>query len=76
MKMKGTVRAGDAVVSTLMVSPSYSSPAGYNVTPSTQITRNGLPATLADLEVGQRAEAKYDRNTLVAVKIEIKATWR
>lgn len=74
--MKGTVRAGGPVVFTVMVSPSYGSPAAYNVTPSTQIKRNGLPGTLADLHVDDSVEAKYDRNTLVAVKIEIKATWR
>lgn len=73
MKMKGTVTAVDPVASTVTVSPSYGSPATFNVTPSTQIKRNGVLATLADIVVGDKAEVKYDRATMNAIKIEAKS---
>ncbi len=38
---------------------------------STRITRDGQTIAAADVEAGDRAEARYDRTTLVAQRIEI-----
>ncbi len=72
-KIKGTLSAVDLVNSTVTVTPQFGSPATLNVTPATQIKRNGLAATLSDLVLGDRIEAKYDAATLNAIKIEAKS---
>ena len=43
------------------------------VTDTTEVTRNGAGATLADLVVGDRAHAKYDATTMEASKLKAKS---
>ena len=43
-----------------------------NVDSSTRIKRNGKPALLADLLVGDRVKAKFDKTTMLASRIEDK----
>lgn len=80
-KVKGTIAAVDAAAGTLTITPKKGgADVTLNVDASTYIKRNGQPATLADLVVGDRVEAKYNAATMLAVKIsasnllEIKGT--
>ena len=40
---------------------------------STKISRNGGAATLADIKVGDRAEARYDATSMLASRIEARS---
>ncbi|MGC8840226.1 MAG: DUF5666 domain-containing protein [Candidatus Sumerlaeaceae bacterium] len=71
-RIKGTLSGVDLTNSTITVTPNFGSPVTLNVTPATQIKRNGVAATLGDLVVGDRIEAKYDAATRNAIKIEAK----
>ena len=70
-EIHGTVEAVDTAASTVTVA---SEEGGISVTlkvdASTVIQRNGAPAVLADLLVGDKVEAKYDSATMLASSIK------
>jgi len=70
-EIHGTIEAVDAAASTLTVA---SEEGGNSVTltadANTVITRNHVTATLADLMVGDKVEARYDSATMLASKID------
>ena len=67
--IKGTISAVDTTANTVSVTPKKGSPVVLNVDPNTVIMRNGAAATLADLLVADRVQAKYNPVTLLAAKI-------
>lgn len=70
-KVKGTIAAVDTAAGTLTITPKDGSPdVTLAVDANTYIKRNGQPATLADLLVGDRVEAKYNPVTLLAATIK------
>lgn len=72
-KVEGTISGVDLVGSSVTITPKRGgAPVTLVVDTNTYIKRNGTPATLADLQLGDKAEAKYDPLTMVAVKIEAK----
>ncbi|MGC8855740.1 MAG: DUF5666 domain-containing protein [Anaerolineae bacterium] len=71
--LKGVIAAIDTTAGTLTVTPAKGgADVIITVTPTTRIKRQGKPATLADLQVGDRVEIKYNPATGVAEKIEAK----
>jgi cold shock CspA family protein/phage terminase large subunit-like protein len=70
-KVKGTIAAIDTAAGTLTITPKNGSPdVTLTVDANTYIKRNGQPATLADLLVGDRVEAKYNPATMLAASIK------
>src|SRR5437867_9325733 len=69
-RARGTVRAVDLAASTVTLALRDESSLTLHITERTQITRNESPATLADLQQGDRATAYYDSTTLIAERIE------
>jgi hypothetical protein len=70
--VEGTLTAVGA--SSVTIAPEKGGPeVTLTVDASTIIRRNKMPATLADLQVGDRVEAKYDPTTMIAIKIEAKS---
>lgn len=68
-EVSGTVAAIDttSTPNTISIATAYGgSTVILKVNSSTVITRNGAPATLADLAFGDQVEAKYDSNTMIA----------
>ncbi|RPH63163.1 MAG: hypothetical protein EHM81_00680 [Chloroflexi bacterium] len=66
-EIHGTIAAVDTVAKTLIITPLLGGAnVVINIGPSTVILRNLAPATLADLLVGEKVEAKYDTATMVA----------
>jgi phage terminase large subunit-like protein/Ni,Fe-hydrogenase maturation factor len=66
----GVISAIDTTGSTLTVTPKTGGPdVVLKVDSSTGIKRNGKTATLADLQLGDRVEARYNPVTMLATKI-------
>jgi small nuclear ribonucleoprotein (snRNP)-like protein len=72
-ELKGVIAAVDTTANTVTITPSKG---GANVTlnvdASTKIKRNGKSAALAELQVSDKVESKYNGATLLASKIEAK----
>ncbi len=70
-EIKGTVESVDTTAGTLTIA---SEEGGNSVTltvdATTVLERNGAPATLADMLVGDKVDAKYDSATMLAVFIK------
>ncbi|AXA36623.1 MAG: hypothetical protein D6691_05020 [Candidatus Hydrogenedentota bacterium] len=72
-KVEGTISGVDLGLNSVTITPKRGgAPVTLLVDSTTSIKRNGRQATLADLQVGDKAEAKYVSTTLIAVKIEAK----
>jgi hypothetical protein len=70
-ELTGVISAIDTSVSTLSVTPKTGgTDVVFKVDSSTVITRLYHTATLADLQVGDRVEVKYDPSTMLASRIE------
>jgi Fe-S cluster assembly scaffold protein SufB len=70
-EIHGTVEAVDTTANTVTVASEEGGiSVTLNVDTSTVIQRNGAPATLADLLVGDKVEAKYDSATMLASSIK------
>jgi hypothetical protein len=68
--LSGVISAIDPLGSTLSVTPKKGGPdLVLKVDPTTVIKRNGKPATLADLQLGDRVEARYNPVTMLAANI-------
>jgi uncharacterized protein DUF5666 len=67
-RVKGTVSAVDATSVTIEKRDGTSVTLTANAT--TKIERNDKKATLADLQVGDKVEARFNSTTMVASKIE------
>jgi len=71
--LEGTVAAVDTTAGTITITPKKG---GADVTlfvdATTFIKRNGAAATLADVLVGDKVEAKYNAATMLASKLEVK----
>jgi len=59
-EIKGLISAIDTGAGTLTVTPKKGAKVVLKVDSTTLIKRNGAPATLGDLQVGDRVEAKYN----------------
>jgi hypothetical protein len=71
-EVSGTVAAVDTTVGTISIaSHDGGSTVILNVDSTTVITRNGAPATLADLLFGDQVEAKYNSATMLASSIKV-----
>lgn len=78
IKVKGQVTAISKTTSpaTVTITPKEGAPVTVKVTSSTVITKSGSgksKATLDDVEVGDRADATYDKDTLEASRLAISA---
>ncbi|MBI5951397.1 MAG: hypothetical protein HY865_07050 [Chloroflexi bacterium] len=71
-ELKGVISALDSAASIVTVTRKDGTTVTVTVDASALIKRNGKPATLADLQLGDKAEVKYNAVTLVASKIEAK----
>ncbi len=72
-KVEGWIASVDLTQGCVTITPKRGgAPVSVSATSATVIKLNGRSATLADLRTGDKAEAKYDPVTLVAVKIEAK----
>ncbi len=68
--LKGLISAVDTGASTLTVTPKWGgSDVTFNVDSSTVITRLHQPASLADLQPGDRVDVRYDPSTMLASRI-------
>lgn len=67
---KGTITAIDLTAQTVTIQPLNGNAIALTANAATKIERNEEHATLADLKVGDSAEAKYDALTMIASKIE------
>ena len=75
-ELKGTIVAVDTAANTVTVAPKNGSVnVTVNVDATTRIKRNGKSASIADLQVGDKVEAKYNASTLLASKIEASINW-
>lgn len=73
-KVKGTIAAVDPAAGTVTITPKNGgADVTLNVDASTFIRRGGMPATLTDLQVGDRVKAKYDPATMLASRIDAKS---
>ncbi len=73
-KVKGSIVAVDTTAATLTITPKNGGPdITLSVDASTLIRRGGMPATLADLQVGDRVKARYDPATMLASRIDAKS---
>jgi hypothetical protein len=68
-RVQGTIRAVDLSNQTVAIHPRRGATVILNVNERTEIARNGEPARLSDLQVGDSAEAGYDTRTLLASQI-------
>ena len=74
-EVEGTVSAVDATASTISITPEHGgTDVALKTDSSTRISRNGAVATLADIKVGDQAEARYDATSLVASRIDARTT--
>ena len=72
MEVKGTIAAIDPVASTLTITRTVGGPdVVLKVDSTTLITKHHLSATLADLVVGDKVEAKYNPLTMLASKVDV-----
>jgi hypothetical protein len=75
-ELKGLIALIDTSANTVTIAPKDGSAnVTVNVDASTRIKRNGKPASIADLQVGDKAEAKYNLSTMLASKIEASINW-
>ena len=71
-EVEGTISAVDLAASTVSITPEDgSADVTVNVTSDTEIEVDGEDGTIDDLQVGQKAEAKYDPATFDAFRIEV-----
>ncbi|HEX3555831.1 MAG TPA: DUF5666 domain-containing protein [Thermoanaerobaculia bacterium] len=69
--VEGKVSAVDATAGTISITPEHGgTDVALHVGASTRISRNGTVATLADIKVGDAAEALYDVTTKLALRID------
>jgi len=68
--VSGKVTAVDKGAGTITIDPEHGNPVTLGTDNSTRIRLDGDPATLGDIPVGAKAEAKFDRATNIASKIE------
>ncbi len=71
LRVEGTVTAVDARASSLTLTPRTGNPVDLTTDANTRISLNEAAATLADIPVGARAQARYDGTTHVASQIEV-----
>ncbi|HZQ11082.1 MAG TPA: DUF5666 domain-containing protein [Anaerolineae bacterium] len=69
-KVEGQVTAVDLGASSVTIQPKNGAAVTVFADASTKIERNDQHATLADIQVGDHAEAKFDPQTFLASKIE------
>jgi hypothetical protein len=70
-KVEGTIAAVDTTANTVTITPKKGgADVTVNVDATTRIKQNGKLATIADLQIGDKAEAKYSLATMLASKIE------
>lgn len=69
-KVEGTITAIDLGAQSVTIQPKSGTAVTVFATAATKIERNDLHATLADFQVGDRGEAKYNAATMQASKIE------
>jgi hypothetical protein len=70
-EVEGKVTAVDATAHTISIAPEHGgADVALHTDSSTRISRNGAVATLADIKVGDVAEARYDATTKLASRIE------
>jgi hypothetical protein len=70
-EIHGIISAVDTTANTFTVTPKKGgTDVTLNVDASTMIKRNGKPATLADLQLGDKVEAKYYSSSMLAIKVE------
>ncbi len=68
-EIEGQVTAASAT--SVTIAPHEGSPVTLTLNDSTRIIANDKPGTAADIKVGARAQALYDRTTLVALGIRV-----
>jgi hypothetical protein len=68
-EVEGQVTAASAT--SVTIAPREGSPVTLTLNSSTRIIANDKPGTAADIKVGARAQALYDRTTLVALGIRV-----
>jgi hypothetical protein len=68
-EVEGQVTAASAT--SVTIAPHEGSPVTLTLNSSTRIIANDKPGTAADIKVGARAQALYDRTTLVALGIRV-----
>lgn len=68
-EIEGQVTAASAT--SVTIAPHEGSPVTLTLNSSTRIIANDKPGTAADIKVGARAQALYDRTTLVALGIRV-----
>jgi hypothetical protein len=68
-RVRGAIRAVDLHNQTVAIHPERGATVVLNTNERTVITRNGEPARLSDLQVGDSAGAGYDTRTLLASQI-------
>lgn len=73
-EVEGKVTAVNATAGTISIAPEHGGGAvDLHTDSATRISRNGAVATLADVKVGDAAEARYDATTKLASRIEARS---
>jgi len=72
-EVEGKVTAVDATAGTISIDPEHGAAVALHTDSTTRISRNGAAATLADIKVGDSAEARYDATTLLASRIDARS---
>ena len=73
--LHGTISSVDTINNTVTISPNDGgSSITLNVNSSTVITRDGLPATLSELQFGDNVDANYNSSTMIASAISAEAS--
>jgi Cu/Ag efflux protein CusF/frataxin-like iron-binding protein CyaY len=75
-RIKGAIRSVDLNRGLVTIAKRGGEDVTIKVTDRTEITRNGQPARLHDLQAGDKATAKYDSRSLVASKIDARGEER
>ncbi|MEW6206838.1 MAG: hypothetical protein AB1631_00620 [Acidobacteriota bacterium] len=75
-RVKGAIRSVDLNRGLVTIAKRGGEPVTVNVTDRTEITRNGQPARLHDLQAGDKATAKYDSRSLAASRIDARGEER
>src|SRR5687768_2900317 len=68
-RIRGTIRAVDLHNQTVAIDPAQGATVVLHTNERTEITRNGEPARLSDLQAGDGAGAAYDTRTRLASEI-------
>ena len=71
-ELKGQISAVDAAAGSLTITPRTGSPVSITYNAATYIKRNGVRVTGDALQLGDQVEAKYNRISRLASKIEAK----